>query len=72
MRAELAGTTLVDKKTAKRKGSVMGIEFFENAASAIAAGYEILSQIPDSEGFLHARLRTARGFAIALVRANNP
>jgi hypothetical protein len=45
-----------------------GILIFNNVQEAIHAGYSILSPCPDSEGFLHARTRTAAGFALALVR----
>ena len=45
-----------------------GIVFFPNVAAAIAAGYEIeRPAVPDSEGFLHARIQTERGWAQALV-----
>jgi len=45
-----------------------GILIFNNVHDAIHAGYLIESSYPDSEGFLHARTRTATGFALALVR----
>ena len=46
----------------------MGIQIFQNVLEAIRAGFIIESPIPDGEGFLHARIRTARGWAVALVR----
>ena len=46
----------------------MGIQIFENALAAIRAGFVIESPIPDAEGFLHARIHTASGWARALVR----
>ena len=45
-----------------------GILIFNSTKEAIHAGYLIESPYPDSEGFLHARTRTAAGFALALVR----
>jgi hypothetical protein len=48
----------------------MGITIFPNAAEAIRAGFEIASPVPDSEGFLHARIRTPKGWARVLVRPN--
>jgi hypothetical protein len=45
----------------------MGIQIFQNVREAISAGFTIVSPIPDSEGYLHARIRTAAGWAIALV-----
>lgn len=46
-----------------------GLVFFNSVREAIQAGYEILHPaVADSEGFLHARIMTARGWAIALVR----
>ena len=46
-----------------------GLVFFTSVHEAIQAGYEILHPaIADSEGFLHARIMTARGWAIALVK----
>lgn len=44
------------------------IIIFENVCQAIQAGYTIESVYPDSEGMLHARIMTARGWARALVR----
>lgn len=41
---------------------------FPSVVAAVHAGYEILSPIPDSEGLLRARTRTAAGWALALVR----
>ncbi len=46
----------------------MGIVMFKNIQEAIRAGFLIESPIPDSEGFLHARMQTERGLAIALVQ----
>jgi hypothetical protein len=46
----------------------MGIQIFESVGEAINAGFMIESPIPDSEGFLHARIRTSAGWAKALVR----
>jgi len=37
----------------------MGIVIFRTVVEALRAGYLIESPIPDSEGFLHARTRTA-------------
>lgn len=45
-----------------------GILIFGSVVEAIQAGFQIESPHPDSEGFLHARIRTADGWAIALVR----
>lgn len=45
-----------------------GIVIFGSVVEAIRAGFEILSPHPDSEGFLHARIHTGRGWAVALVR----
>ncbi len=46
-----------------------GLVFFNSVREAIQAGYEILHPaIADSEGFLHARTMTTRGWAIALVK----
>ena len=45
----------------------MGIVIFKNVQEALRAGYLIESPIPDSEGFLHARTDTGRGWAVALV-----
>lgn len=47
-----------------------GILIFNNVPEAIQAGYLIESPYPDSEGFLHARIRTAAGLALALVRVS--
>lgn len=41
---------------------------FESVGAALRAGFQIESPYADSEGFLHARIRTARGWARALVR----
>jgi hypothetical protein len=46
----------------------MGIVIFKNVQEALRAGYMIESPIPDSEGFLRARTRTARGWAMALIQ----
>ena len=46
----------------------MGIQIFSNVREALRAGYMIESAYPDSEGFLHARVHTAAGWARALVR----
>jgi hypothetical protein len=46
----------------------MGIRIFSNVCEAVRAGYLIESVSPDSEGFLHARIHTAYGWAGALVR----
>jgi hypothetical protein len=48
----------------------MGITIFSNVGEAIRAGFMVESPRPDSEGFLHARVRTAAGWAIALVRTS--
>lgn len=45
-----------------------GILVFESVVQAVRAGYEIESSYPDSEGFLHARIRLAAGWGKALVR----
>lgn len=47
---------------------MFGILIFQSVTEAIRAGFTIESPYPDSEGFLHARIRTAAGFATALVR----
>lgn len=47
-----------------------GLLVFETVLAAIAAGYHIMSPYPDSEGFLHARIRTTAGYAMALVRVS--
>ena len=47
-----------------------GIVIFPSVVAAIAAGYTILSPHADSEGFLHARIKTPAGFAAALVRVS--
>jgi len=46
----------------------MGIQIFQNVKEAISAGFTIESPIPDSEGFLHARILCSAGWALALVR----
>lgn len=48
----------------------MGIHIFESAVEALRAGYMIESPVPDSEGFLAARVRTTAGWAKALVRTS--
>jgi len=45
-----------------------GIRIIDSVRAAIAAGFEILSIYPDSEGHLLARIRTSSGWALALVR----
>lgn len=45
-----------------------GILIFNKIQDALHAGYSIESPYPDSEGFLHARMRTATALAMALVR----
>jgi hypothetical protein len=47
-----------------------GIVIFKSITEAVLAGFLIESPIPDAEGFLHARTRTAAGWARALVRAD--
>ncbi len=46
----------------------MGIPIFKSVHEAVLAGFMIESPFPDSEGFLHARIRTNAGWAKALVR----
>jgi hypothetical protein len=46
----------------------MGIQIFPSVTAAVHAGYLIESTFPDSEGFLHARIYTPGGWALALVR----
>jgi len=46
----------------------MGIQIFNNVGDAIHAGFMIDSAIADRDGFLHARIHTAAGWACALVR----
>ncbi len=48
--------------------SIMGLLIFPSVFEAIRAGYQIESPYPDGEGFLHARIHTAAGWARALVR----
>jgi hypothetical protein len=48
----------------------MGITIFSSVGEAIRAGFMLESPHPDSEGFLHARIRTAAGWAVALVRTS--
>ena len=45
----------------------MGIAIFESVQVALRNGYTVESPFPDSEGFLHARIHTAAGWAKALV-----
>jgi hypothetical protein len=45
----------------------VGLVIFDSVAAAMRAGFEILSVYPDPEGFLHARTRTPKGWALALV-----
>jgi len=46
----------------------MGIAIFRSVREAVRAGYTLESPYPDSEGFLHAHIHTAAGWAKALVR----
>jgi hypothetical protein len=48
----------------------MGITIFSTVNEAIRAGFTLESPYPDNEGFLHARIRTTAGWAIALVRTS--
>lgn len=41
---------------------------FHSVLDAIRAGYQIVSPIPDNDGFIHARILTSDGWATALVR----
>lgn len=50
----------------------MGITIFSTINEAIRAGFMLESPYPDSEGFLHARIRTTAGWALALVRVAIP
>lgn len=50
----------------------MGIVIFTSAGEALRAGFMIESPIPDSEGFLHARRSTERGWEKALIRLETP
>jgi hypothetical protein len=45
-----------------------GIQIFGSVSDALRAGFQILSPHPDSEGFLHARVRVADAWALALVK----
>jgi hypothetical protein len=45
----------------------MGIQIFPSVTTAVRAGYIVDSPLPDSEGFLHARILTTAGWARALV-----
>jgi hypothetical protein len=47
---------------------MMGIQIFNSVKEAVLAGFMIESPIPDGEGFLHARIHTRVGLAMALVR----
>ena len=49
--------------------NAMGIVIFSTVVEAVHAGFMIESPIPDSEGFIHARIRTSNGWACALIRA---
>lgn len=50
----------------------MGIVIFHSVIEALRAGYQILSPIPDSEGFLHARTKVDTShYALALVRVGS-
>lgn len=40
---------------------------FRSVADALRAGYQIESPYADSEGYIHARIMTAGGWAVALV-----
>jgi hypothetical protein len=53
-----------------RRTSTMGIQIFPSVTAAVHAGYMIESPLPDSEGFLHARIHTLAGWAQALVRTS--
>jgi hypothetical protein len=46
----------------------MGIQIFPTVIAAVRAGYIVDSPLPDSEGFLHARIHTPAGWALALIR----
>jgi hypothetical protein len=46
----------------------MGIQIFSSVTAAVRAGYMVDSPLPDSEGFLHARIHTPAGWAPALIR----
>lgn len=46
----------------------MGIRIFNSVCEAVRAGFMIESPIPDSEGFLHARICINATWAKALVR----
>ena len=48
----------------------MGIQIFSSVTEAVRAGYMIESPYADSEGFIHARIHTAAGWAQALVRTS--
>ena len=45
-----------------------GVQILDSVSMATAAGFEILSVYPDSEGYLLAHIRTSAGWALALVR----
>ena len=51
--------------------SDMGIQIFESVVQALRAGYTIESPIPDSEGFVSARIHTSSGWSKALVRVSH-
>jgi hypothetical protein len=48
----------------------MGIQIFSSVTEAVRAGYMMESPFADTEGFLHARVHTAAGWAQALVRTS--
>lgn len=58
---------MLNKPERDKKLSTMGLVIFDSVAAATRAGFEILSPHPDLEGFLHARTRTPKGWALALV-----
>jgi len=63
-----AGNSAIMKRVFVRgRAKQMGIAIFESVSDALRAGYTIESPYPDSEGFLHARIHTAAGWAKALV-----
>lgn len=63
---------LSESQFAESGCNMQGLQIFKNVPEAIAAGYEIaFPPIPDSEGFLRARIHTDAGWATALVRVAN-
>jgi hypothetical protein len=66
--SEPRDTTEADTLATEGTG-VRGILIFDSVAEAIKAGFEIQSVYKNSDGFLYARMRTATGWALALVRA---